>query len=113
MNGKFHRMNEFTMLEETMFFIGLTVFLILLIAGIVLLIEASYLIGSILLGVAIILLIFLIRYYRKRNQKKDKSSSDCLDCNSVTIDCPNSSSMKKMDCDCDGDKGFDCDCIPN
>ncbi len=99
------------MLEETMFFIGLTVFLILLIAGIVLLIEASYLIGSILLGLAIILLILLIRYYRKRNHKKEKSSSDCTDCNSAAIDCPDFSLMKKMDCD--GDKGFDCDCSPN
>lgn len=96
-----------------MFFIGLTVSLILLLSGIVLLIEASYIIGGLLSGVGIIFLIFMFRYYRNRNRKKEKESLDCFDCNFAGVDCPNLSRMKKMDCDCDGDKGFDCDCTPN
>lgn len=57
-----------------------------------------------------ILLICLIQYYRKRNHRKEKSNWDCLDCNAAPMNCPDFSSMKKMNCDCDGDKGFDCDC---
>ncbi len=97
-----------------MFFIGLTVFLILILSGIILIVEASYLIGSILLGLGIILLIYVTQYYRKRKDKKEKSSwTDCFDCNAAPMNCPDFSLMKKMDCDCDGDKGFDCDCSPN
>jgi hypothetical protein len=96
-----------------MFFLALTVSLILLLSGIVLLIESSYFVGSILLGVGIISLILLIWYYQSRNRKKEKEGLDCLDCNFAAVDCPNLSLSKKMDCDCDGDKGFDCDCSPN
>lgn len=96
-----------------MFFIGLTVSLILLLSGFVLLLETSYIIGGLLLGIGIIFLILMFRYYRNRNRKKEKESLDCFDCNFAAVDCPNLSRMKKMDCDCDGDKGFDCDCSPN
>lgn len=96
-----------------MFFIGLTLLLILVLSGIIMLVQSSYLVGSILLGSGIILFIFLVLFYRKRNQKKEKGSMDCLDCNAASLNCPDFSSMKKMDCDCDGDKGFDCDCSPN
>src|SRR4051812_34287476 len=70
-----------------MFFIGLTVSLILLFSGIALLVESSYLIGAILLGSGIILLIIMVWYYRNRNRKKEKESWDCLDCNFVGVDC--------------------------
>jgi len=96
-----------------MFFVGLTILLILLLSGMILLVESSYLMGSILVGLGIILLIFLVCLYRKRDKKKQKESWDCLDCNASAINCADLSSMKKMDCDCDGNKGFDCDCSPN
>lgn len=96
-----------------MFFIGLTLSLILLLSGVFLLIKASYLIGSILLGSGILLSILLIIFYRNRKRKKEKDGFDCLDCNPGAADCMNIPSFKKMDCDCDGDKGFDCDCAPD
>lgn len=96
-----------------MFFIGLTASLIFIISGIVLIINSSIMMGSILLGAGLFLFIVLLIYYRKRNRKKEKDGLDCLDCGGGAFDCPSLSSMKKMDCDCDGDKGFDCDCTPD
>ena len=57
----------------------------------------------------VFLLVYTIRYYRKRKKKKREAGDDCgaLDC--FYFECPSPGLMKKIDCDA-GD--CDCDCSP-
>jgi len=84
-----------------LFFIGLTISLSLLAAGIILIVKASYVIGGVLLALALISFFIMGRYYKKkRKQNQENNIEDCgavFDC----MDCTNL--FKKVDCDCTPD----------
>ena len=84
-----------------MFFIGLTISLSLLATGIVLIVKSSYVIGGVLLALALISFYLMIRYYRKK--KKQNQENNYEDCGAV-FDCMDCTDLfKKLDCDCTPD----------
>lgn len=88
-----------------MFFLGLTVSLILLVSGIALLVKSSYVIGGILVASGFILFVLLFIHYRSRRRKSGSQNNawDCAfvpDCDLPDCDMP--------DCDVP-----DCDCSPD
>lgn len=83
-----------------MFFVGLSISFILIAIGVVLLLEASYVLGGVLLGIGFLSLILLGIYYSSRRKKN--IDCDCFDCAYFA---------SFTDCDCIGRrKGLDCDC---
>lgn len=81
-----------------MFFVLLTIELILMISGTVLITSHSFLYGGILLGIGILLLLFTIYFYK---EKVNRWFKDCAPADCFIVDI--------FDCDCG--RG-DCDCTP-
>jgi hypothetical protein len=81
-----------------MFFLYLTAMIICFVVGTTLLVKGTVIVGTIAMGVGIVLLLFILIYYGNKKHRKNKY--DCT-----------------PDCDCtpdfDGDCGPDCDCSPD